>query len=182
MGDTTGTARRATGRTWVEDGWARSSVTVWAPVPVTRAFDYVADMTRHPEWANDPLTVERTDTGAVGVGARFRAVGRQAGKEWPSDLTVTGFDPPARFEFTATGGPIGTTEDRLHRHEFLLTAGDGGTRIEIRRADPLPDWRFRLVGRPLVRASLGLRVRTATRLAQRLTELAATDGDGAAGT
>jgi ligand-binding SRPBCC domain-containing protein len=182
MEDTTRSAPSATGRTWVEDGWARSSVTAWAPVPVVRAFGYVADMTRHPEWANDPLTVERTDGGPVGVGTRFRAVGHQAGKEWPSDLTVTGFDPPSRFEFTATGGPIGTTADRLHRHEFLLTAGDGGTWIEIRRSDPLPDWRFRLVGRALVRASLGMRVRPAARLAQRLAELATTDADGTAGT
>jgi ligand-binding SRPBCC domain-containing protein len=105
-------------------------------------------------------------------------VGHQAGKDWPSDLTVTGFDPPSRFEFTATGGPIGTTEDRLHRHEFLLAPTDGGTLIEIRRADPLLDWKARLVARPLVRATLGMRLRTVARLAERLTELAAADGPG----
>ena len=103
-------------------------------------------------------------------------MGHQAGKDWPSDLTVTGLDPPFRFESTATGGPIGTTELMLHRHEFLLAPQDGGTRIEIRRADPLLDWKARLVGRPLIRATLGMRLRTVTRLADRLTEIAADAG------
>ena len=169
---------RASGRTWVEGHYARSSVTAWTALPPGQSFDYIADMTRHPEWANDPLTVEPADVSPVGVGTRFRAVGHQAGKDWPSDLTVTAFDPPFRFEFTATGGPIGTTADMLHRHEFLLRPQDGGTQIEIRRADPLVDWKSRLVGRPLVRASLGMRLRTVTRLAERLTEIAAADAGG----
>ncbi|HSN07123.1 MAG TPA: SRPBCC family protein [Candidatus Angelobacter sp.] len=166
------------GRTWVEGGYARSSVTGWAPVPVAEAFSYVADMTRHPEWANDPLTVERLDPDPVGVGTRYRAVGHQGGRDWPSDLTVTGFEPPSRFEFTATGGPIGTTDSMLHRHELLLTATDGGTQIEIRRADPLVGAMMRLVGRPFVRATLGMRLRTVARLTERLTELASAEGSG----
>jgi uncharacterized protein YndB with AHSA1/START domain len=166
------TSTRAHGRTWVEGDYARSSVTAWTPLSPASAFAYVADMTRHPEWANDPLTVTRVDDGPVGVGARYHAVGHQAGKDWPSDLTVITFEPPSRFAFTATGGPIGTTRDRLHRHEFLLTPKDGGTRIEIRRADPLLSWKARLIARPLVRASLVMRRRTVARLADRLTELA----------
>ena len=178
MTDRKADARVPSGRTWVEAGYARSSVTGWAPVPVGQAFSYVADMTRHPEWANDPLTVERVDPEPVGVGTRFRAVGHQGGRDWPSDLTVTGFAPPSRFEFTASGGPLGTTEDRLHRHEFLLTAKDGGTQIEIRRADPLVGALMRLVGRPFVRATLGMRLRTVERLTDRLTELTSADGSG----
>ncbi len=166
------TSSTARGRTWVEGGDACSSVTAWTRLPPAAAFDYIADVTRHPEWANDPLTVERVDDGPLGVGSRFHAVGHQAGKDWPSELTVTAYDPPSRFAFTATGGPIGTTDDRLHRHEFLLTPKDGGTEVEVRRADPLLDWKMRLVGRPLIRATLGMRTRTVARLADQLTDLA----------
>ena len=49
---------------------------------------------------------------------------------------------------------------------------DGGTQVEVRRADPLLDWRMRLVARPLVGVTLGMRTRTVARLADRMTELA----------
>ena len=54
------------------------------------------------------------------------------------------------------------------------------------RPDPIPDAEAvpgvaGLVGRPLVRASLGMRLRTADRLARRLTELDGGDADDTAG-
>ena len=104
-------------------------------------------------------------------GARYRAVGRQGGKDWPSQLEVTIYNRPLTFEFTATGGPIGTPEDDLHRHTFTFTAEDGGTRIVLVRRDPYPpEWSpfKRALGRVIVRLTLRIRKRTVAQLRRRL--------------
>jgi hypothetical protein len=100
-------------------------------------------------------------------------VGHQAGKEWPSELEVTVYDRPSTFEFTATGGPIGTPEDDPHRHTFTFTSEEGGTRIVLVRRDPLPaDWSRakRFLTPILVRLTSGVRKRTVENLRQRLTD------------
>jgi len=114
------------------------------------------------------------DTVRSGVGARFQAVGHQAGKEWPSELEVSVYDRPSTFEFTATGGPIGTPDDDPHRHTFTFTSEDGGTRVVLIRRDPLPpDWsRAKRSLTPLiVRLTLGITRRTVANLRRRLMEM-----------
>ena len=44
-----------------------------------RVFDYMADFTRHPEWAGDDLTVEPVNGGPTSLGSRFRSTGKQMG-------------------------------------------------------------------------------------------------------
>ena len=163
---------RTRGRTWVEGRRARSAVVAWVPAPPEAAFAYVADFTRHHEWTLDEVTVEPLTPGPVRMGSRYAAVGRQGGKDWPSQLEVTTYEPARRVAFTATGGPIGTPDDDPHRHEFLFRAHDNGTQIELRRTDPAPPrwptWFCALVLAPLVRATLGKRLTTVERLAARL--------------
>lgn len=158
------------GRTWVEV-YARSAVTTWAKVDPQRAFDYVSDIARHPEWTVNEVVVRPGQPGPVRLGSRFTSSGRQGGRDWPSELEVTIFEPPVRFEFTATGGPGGTRPGHPHRHEFLLTAEDGGTRIELRRADPIPNVLLGLVAPMIVRVTLGIRLRTLGNLRSRLEKL-----------
>lgn len=143
-------------------------ITAWVSVPPAAAFDYVADVTRHAEWALDPMTVESLDPPPVHVGSRFRAVGRQGGRDWPSDLVVTEFDRPVRFAFTATGGPIPTTEGHLHRHEFMFREERGGTTLVVRRTDPIPSRMVRLLLPLITRYALRHRLRTIDNLRQRL--------------
>ena len=86
---------------------------------------------------------------------------------------MTAYDRPSTFEFTATGGPIGTPENDPHRHTFTFTAEDKGTRIELTRRYPLPpDWSRvkRLLTPAIVRLSLGIRKRTIANLRARLVE------------
>jgi hypothetical protein len=86
-------------------------------------------------------------------------------------LEVTVYERPSTFEFTATGGPIGTPEDDPHRHTFTFTPEEGGTRIVLVRRDPLPpDWsRAQRSLTPLiVRLTSGSRKRTVANLRQRL--------------
>jgi hypothetical protein len=159
------------GRTWADAAAAHSSVSVWVPAEPTACFDYVADFSRHDEWTTNPVKITPLGGDMRGLGARYRAVGHQSGKDWPSELEVTVYDRPLTFEFTATGGPIGTPEDDPHRHTFTFTAEDSGTRIVLVRRDPYPtEWpRFkRALGRVIVRLSLGIRKRTVAHLEQRL--------------
>lgn len=171
-------------RTWADQSAAHSSVQTWVPCDPARCFDYVADFSRHSEWATNPVEITPVDDNVrSSVGARFRAVGHQAGKDWPSDLEVTVYERPSTFEFTATGGPIGTPEDDPHRHTFTFTPEEGGTRIVLVRRDPLPpDWsRAKRSLTPLiVRLTSGTRKRTVANLRQRLTGTTAAVTDGRA--
>jgi len=159
------------GRTWADAAAAHSSVSTWVPSEPGTCFDYVADISRHDEWTTNAVKITALDGDTCRPGARYRAVGRQGGKDWPSELEVTIYDRPLTFEFTATGGPIGTPEDDPHRHTFTFTAEDGGTRIVLTRRDPYPpEWsRFKRALAPgIVRLTLGIRKRTVANLRRRL--------------
>ncbi len=144
------------------------AITTWVSVPPEVAFDYVADIRRHGEWAENPMTVEMLDPPPVHMGTRYRAAGHQGGRDWPSDLVVTDFDRPTQFAFTATGGPISATKDHLHRHEFQFSAERGGTRLMVRRANPISNRAVRLFAPMITRWALLLRLRTIENLRQRL--------------
>lgn len=159
------------GRTWADAVAAHSSVSTWVPTEPATCFDYVADFSRHDEWTTNPVRIDAVDGDTRGLGARYRAVGHQTGKDWPSELEVTIYNPPLTFEFTATGGPIGTPDDDPHRHTFTFTAEDGGTRIVLVRRDPYPpEWsRFKRTLAPvIVRLTLGIRKRTVAHLRRQL--------------
>ncbi len=134
---------------------------------------------RHHEWTLDEIQITPLTLGPVRMGSKYSAVGRQAGKEWPSQLEVTAYEPPTRFEFTATGGPIDSPSGDPHRHEFLFTPQGGGTRLEARRLDPappnIPSWLFIYILAPLVLLyARGQRIKTIKRLQGRLDEMADT--------
>ena len=137
----------------------------------------VADFSRHSEWTTNPVEITPLEGNvSCGVGARYRAVGHQAGKDLPSELEVTVYDRPSNFEFTATGGPVGTPEDDPHRHTFTFIPEGNGTRIVLVRRDPLPpDWsRAKRALTPLiVRLTSGIRKRTVANLRQRLIDTTA---------
>lgn len=162
---------RIEGRTWADSAAAHSAVSTWVPRDREACFDYVADFSRHSEWATNRLEITPVDPDQCGVGARFRAVGHQGGKDWPSDLEVTIFDRPSTFEFTATGGPIATPVDDPHRHTFTFTTEQNGTRIELVRRDPVPPGWSRLkrgLTPIVVRLTLGIRKRTVANLRDKL--------------
>jgi hypothetical protein len=135
-------------RVTIENRHLLHTIVTWVRVPPEIAFTYVADITRHYEWASDEINITPITPGPVQLGCKYIAVGRQGGKDWPSQLEVTGYEPLHRFAFTATGGPVGTPEGDPHRHEFLFVPENGGTRLEVRRtnlaAPNWPSWLFHL--------------------------------------
>jgi hypothetical protein len=160
------------GRTWADSASAHSEVNTWVPRNPEACFDYVADFSRHSEWASNRIEITPVDSRQGGLGTRYRAVGHQGGKDWPADLEVTVHDRPSTLEFTATGGPIGTPDDDPHRHTFTFTPEGDGTRIKLVRRDPLPpNWSriMRSLAPIVVRLTLGSRKRTLANLRAMLT-------------
>ncbi len=85
-------------------------------------FAYLADLTRHSEWASHNLEVTQTSTGDIGVGSTFSSVGHQMGTH-RDNLAVTEYAEGERFAFESRGD-AGVTS-----HAFDLAAVDGGTRV-----------------------------------------------------
>lgn len=67
-----------------------------------KVFEYVADLTRHPEWASRPLQVRKTSDGPAAAGSTYESTGKQFGTH-TDKLRVTEYAPPSRFAFESTG-------------------------------------------------------------------------------
>jgi hypothetical protein len=114
---------------------------VMVNVPQSKAFDYIADISRHGEWgsADDKMKVASEKPGRPAVGARYKAEGVLNGKLNPSVVTVTTYDPPKRLAFDAEDS------NSVFHHEFLFTPEAGGTRVERRVTMTKGPWFFPIV-------------------------------------
>lgn len=70
--------------------------------PASKVFDYIADMTKLPEWGQFSTGVRQTSSGPVGVGATFETDGKQFGKH-TDKCTVTEYEPGKKFTVEVTG-------------------------------------------------------------------------------
>ena len=94
--------------------------------PVSRVFDYVADVSRHGEWgsADDHMKADAEKPGAPALGSRYKADGLLNGKPNQSTVTITALEPPKRLAFDAEDS------NSVFHHEFTFSPSDGGTRVE----------------------------------------------------
>lgn len=94
-------------------------------------FNYVADISKHSEWAQPghKLTIEKTSDGPVGQGSTFSSVGHQFGENHDT-VTIAEFVPNERVVYNADGSA------GVIQHSFELSAsGDG---VELTKTfDPL---------------------------------------------
>jgi uncharacterized protein YndB with AHSA1/START domain len=91
--------------------------------PAEKVFSYLADFPRHTEWAANPLRIEQTSSGPVGVGTTFASVGHQLGRDWKDKLTVTEVVLNEKIVFESDG------KAGRFRHYFLLQEEGEGTRL-----------------------------------------------------
>src|ERR1700730_2479990 len=98
---------------------------VMVNVPQSKAFDYIADISRHGEWgsADDKMKVAAEKPGSPAMGARYKAEGVLNGKVNPSVVTITTLEAPSRFAFDAEDS------NSIFHHEFTFKAGNGGTEV-----------------------------------------------------
>ena len=90
--------------------------------PQQAVFDYVSDLTKHPEWGQHNNSVLAQTAGPVKVGSRYETTNHQFGTH-VEPVTVTDYNPPTSFGYESTG-TIG-----LVRHGFDLAPAGDSTRV-----------------------------------------------------
>ncbi|HEY9529262.1 MAG TPA: SRPBCC family protein [Anaerolineales bacterium] len=126
--------------------------------PLQPAFDYVSDLTRHPEWSGGELKIEAVTPGPVAVGKEYRSRGEVAvQKDRPNTVRVSVYEPPRRYGFIANDPDFGDVS-----HVFTFTKQGEGVLIERAMTvslNPIVALAFRFliypfVGRPSMNKSL----------------------------
>jgi len=103
---------------------ASFSVSITIQTTPENVFAYVSDLTRHPEWASDPVQITATTNGPIGIGSRYHSEAQSHGITFKAELVVTQYEPPARFGFS------GKDATGKFSHEFLLSAHKDGTLLQ----------------------------------------------------
>lgn len=90
--------------------------------PPEKAFVYLSDIAKHPEWAAHPLEIERTSEGPIAVGSTFSSVGKQMGTH-SGTVTIVELVPNEKIVYESDDDVARV------RHSVLLAPVDGGTMI-----------------------------------------------------
>lgn len=99
---------------------------VLVQAPLQSTFDYVSDLTRHPEWSDGELEIQAVTPGPVAVGKEYVSHGEVAGqKNRPNTVRITEYEPPHKFGFVANDPDFGNIS-----HVFTCTEQNGGVLIE----------------------------------------------------
>ena len=73
--------------------------------PSEEVFSFFTDPDNDQRWR--PLVKEISSEGPVGVGTRIhQVVAGPGGRGLPADLEVTAYEPPSRYAFRVTAGPV----------------------------------------------------------------------------
>jgi hypothetical protein len=92
---------------------------------VQEAFDYVSDLTCHPEWSGGELKVREILPGPVAIGEEYQSYGEVLDqKNRANTLRVSQYEPPYKFGFVMHDPDIGDIS-----REFTFAAQEGGTSI-----------------------------------------------------
>lgn len=94
--------------------------------PLQTVFDYVSDLTRHPEWSSGELKIESVSPGPIAVGKEYRSRGEVATqKDRLNTVRVSHYEPPHTFGFVANDPDAGDVS-----HIFKFKEQDGGVLVE----------------------------------------------------
>jgi uncharacterized protein YndB with AHSA1/START domain len=98
--------------------------------PPEKVFDYLADVRRHPEWANPKaqMIAEQTAGKGPGQGATYKTRAVFVNKPVTADVQVTAFDRPNRFAIRSDQHQEGK-KDVWYENEFTLTRSPNSTLI-----------------------------------------------------
>lgn len=130
---------------------------IFVRAPLQPTFDYVSDLTRHPEWSGG-LKIEALTPGPVAIGKEYQSRGAVAvQKNRPNTVRVSVYEPPHKFGFIAQDPDFGDVS-----HVFTFAEQNGGTlitRTMTVNLNPIVALGFRffiypLVGKPSMRKSL----------------------------
>lgn len=96
-----------------------------------QAFDYVSDISRHPEWANPSarMRMDPVSGGAPHLGAKYRSQAVFIRKPVSADLEITKFERPRTFAYSVAHHQPGK-KDVHYENTYTFTGADSGTLIE----------------------------------------------------
>ena len=126
--------------------------------PLQSVFEYVSDLTRHPEWSGGELKIEAITPGPITVGKEYRSRGEVAvQKNRPNTVRISEYEAPHKFGFVAHDPDFGDVS-----HVFTFTQQERGVLIERAMTlslNPIVAFLFRFliypfVGRPSMNKSL----------------------------
>lgn len=117
--------------------------------PLQSTFDYVSDLTKHPEWSGGELKIEAISPGPIAVGKEYRSRGEVAiQKDRPNTVQVTEYEPPHRYGIVANDPDFGKVS-----HIFTFTEQTGGVLVKRTMTvnlNPVVAFAFRLFVYPLI--------------------------------
>lgn len=122
---------------------------VLVKAPLQSTFDYVSDLTRHPEWSGGELKIEAITPGPITVGKEYRSRGEVSiQKDRPNTVRISNYEPPHVFGFVAKDPDAGDVS-----HIFTFKEQDGGVLVERMMTlslNPIVAFLFRLFVYPLI--------------------------------
>jgi uncharacterized protein YndB with AHSA1/START domain len=117
--------------------------------PLQTVFDYVSDLTKHPEWSGGELKIEEITPGPIAVGKEYASRGEVAvQKNRPNKVRVSDYEPPRKFGFVANDPDFGDVS-----HVFTFIEQNGAvraTRTMTVNLNPLVAFAFRFLIYPFV--------------------------------
>jgi uncharacterized protein YndB with AHSA1/START domain len=98
---------------------------VFIKAPPEKVYAYMADVSRHGEWASeaDAMVISAEAPGEPAVGKTYKAEGTLLGKRNPSTVKITALGPPKTIEIEAEDS------SGISGHAFTLLSQDSGTLV-----------------------------------------------------
>jgi uncharacterized protein YndB with AHSA1/START domain len=133
---------------------------VFVRAPLQSVFDYVSDLTRHPEWSGGELKIEAVTPGPIAVGKQYFSRGEVAvQKDRPNTVRISEYEPPHKFRFVSNDPDFGDVS-----HIFTFTGQGPGVLLERTMTvnlNPIVAFLFRFfiypfIGRPSMNKSLAM--------------------------
>lgn len=122
-------------------------------------FEYVSDLTRHPEWSGGELKIEEASPGPIAIGKEYVSRGEVGvQKDRPNTVRISEYQAPHTFGFVANDPDFGDVS-----HVFTFTEQNGGVLVERAMTvslNPIVAFVFRFfiypfIGHPSMEKSLG---------------------------
>jgi uncharacterized protein YndB with AHSA1/START domain len=118
-------------------------VTVRIHRPVDEVFAFVTNPANFPRWAGALVTAARqTSPGPMRAGATFHQTNKLLFQRFQTEFVVTTYEPPRRFEYKSTAGPI-----QFFGHYTFAADGEGASFTSV--DDTLPSGLLKLLA-PLI--------------------------------
>ena len=116
-------------------------------------FAYVSDLSKHGEWADNPLEVTPVDDSEIAVGKKYRSTAEFRGGTVTGEQTITAFEPNEKFSFYV--------EDTTSKHDHIFTFSPQGDGTLMERT-AIGQWPFHiwllsatigsvLIGKPMMK-------------------------------